>query len=655
MSQANNETSLKNVKVNWFITFLPGLIILIFGMIALHSSVTLINSRATLEKEHHEYINTFIEFQNDFYAFENEVKTHLSKLKNSNFTEIKSKFSKINDDFLRIRSKYSHHAVHNRDEDAHMLYLVGAGIQNIADAMVGYEKISKKQSAKQTEIKIQENALLAQIDETFQIVLWAQQTVLKSYQNTLIAESIETKEKRLYWSVAAMGLLGFVLVLFNGQKLYELKQTNTDRLKAIAEKQEMEEQFYQAQKMEAIGRLAGGIAHDFNNILAAMNGYAEFLIDDLKEGSDQHKFAKNILCAGVQAKDLVDQVLTFSRRSDSSQEVVNAALIITEVQTMISATISKSIELESKIPTDEVVVFANSTQVSQIMMNLCVNAIDAMEDEHGVLSISIEQISSEKILTEDVFGEDLPDPKAVAIVKIEEESPLRTKLVLGHIVQSIQYAKITVSDTGTGMSKSVMEHVFEPFFTTKSVEEGTGLGLATVHGVVVSHRGMLIIDSELGTGTTFEIYFPIHQNDEMTETETVHQEENDDQSITSEQKRILVVEDQDVVLDMTMKMLDRMGYEAHYARNGMEGLDIVRENPGAFDLIITDYNMPKMSGLEMMQQIHCDFPDLPAVILSGYSEDKIRALLKEHPSVKAMLRKPVNKEDLASCLNKVFT
>ncbi len=745
--------------------FIPGIIVLIFGMLALHFTVSLIHSRSVFQGKHSEYVSALTTFHRDYYDFSKKFKNEsVYKL-----SDVKNDLSLINDRYAQLHKMNlaeGHDSEGENSDREHILYLIGRGLQDIADNVNLYEQ--KKGTDEEPEIR---NDLNTHIDETLQVIMFLQTSILQEYQNVISSENITQSERWLYWSVIIMGLSGFILVLINGQKLYDLKmaeqerhrvydtmhkrlaamemandgiiivekdesitffntslarilgipenereayfgknwrsifpendcvkisdlimpalrdkwhwmgdfeisledgkvvhtemsstllpdggmigtvQDTSARHQAELEKKEIEDQFYQAQKMEAIGRLAGGIAHDFNNILAAMNGYAEFLMEDLKEGSDQKKFAHNILLAGKQAKDLVDQVLTFSRKTDSIQNVVDAVPILNEVQTMIEATMPKMIGLTTKVSVPSVPIFANATQISQVLMNLCVNAIDAMEEEHGDLLLSIQMINSSEIDLNNIYKEDLPDPKEIAPVRIHDEDPLRTILILGNVKEGIDYVKISVGDTGTGMSRTVMEHVFEPFYTTKSVDEGTGLGLSTVHGVIVSHRGMLVINSKIGTGTNFDIYFPVYIEENVEKERSANDDEygEDDDLINPSEngnatKRILLVEDQDFVMDMVVRMLSRMGYELHTASNGLDGLDIIRENPGEFDLVITDYNMPKMTGLEMAQQIYLDFPELPIILLSGYSEEKIRKMLHEHPSIKVALRKPVSKE-----------
>ncbi len=202
------------------------------------------------------------------------------------------------------------------------------------------------------------------------------------------------------------------------------------------------------------------------------------------------------------------------------------------------------------------------------------------------------------------------------------------------------------------MSRVIMEHIFEPFFTTKPVDKGTGLGLATVHGVIVSHKGAMVIESKLGSGTCFDLYFPLSEDVAII---GVKPNENDfKQGEMPERKNILLVEDQENVRDMVITMLERMGYDVSFAVSGLDGLDIVREAPDKFDLVITDHNMPKMTGLEMVQQIHIDLPELPFILLSGYSEDKLQDIINDHPAIKMVVRKPVSGDILGKKIQAVI-
>lgn len=746
--------------------FLPGIIVLVFGMLALYSTVSLISSRQALEVSQKGYAQNIKEFYGEYVDF-------LQNFQGGNEGFDADKLSVLKENLKNINNRYAlilKNEGHAGSDQGHVLYLIGRGIADMADQIIIYERSINR--GEKTAIK---ESMQKQIHETTQSFLDLQNATLREYQNILESEEYKKKEDWLYWSVIIMGLSGFILTVLNGQKLYDLKRLHAERLQtydtmhkrlaamemandgiiiiekdqtvayfnaslaeimdiqkeehdnhigkpwqdmfkesdcdelnrrmeedltenkhwigefdiyrpdgekvpteisgtvlpdggiiatiqdisarqnAEREKKEIEEQFYQAQKMEAIGRLAGGIAHDFNNILAAMNGYAEFIMDDLEEGEEHHQFAKNIYSAGTQAKSLVDQVLTFSRRNETRQDLMDIVPVVKEVHTMLEATISKSIELTAEAKTPVIPVYGNANQISQIMMNLCVNAVDAMEGEHGEIKIAAEECNSSDIELENIYKDELPDPKEVARVVLQNEGPLRTNLILGHVVQDTQYAKVTVSDTGTGMSRSVMEHIFEPFFTTKSVDEGTGLGLATVHGVVVSHKGMMVIRSELGFGTVFDIYLPIYHHEDDESIDDTRETEGAPVDIDPTQKRILLVEDQDSVRNMMLSMIERIGYEVHYATDGLDGLEIIREHPGVFDLIITDYNMPRMSGLEMTQQISLDHPDLPVILLSGYSEEEMYNLLLDHPSVKKTLTKPASRQVLEKTISEVLS
>lgn len=426
-------------------------------------------------------------------------------------------------------------------------------------------------------------------------------------------------------------------------------QDVSDKQKAEDEKRALEEQFYQAQKMEAIGRLAGGIAHDFNNILASMNGYAEFLLDDLEEESEQRKFAQNILAAGVQARELVDQMLAFSRHADSASETVDICDAVKEVLSMLASTLPRTVELYDNLAVKRAIINGNATQISQLLMNLCVNAQDAMEGENGKLTISMEHVTSDEInITDEVLRDELPCVGEAPYLMIEDIHPGSVRLILSHMQVGIPYIKLHIEDTGSGMSRAVMEHIFEPFFTTKPVDKGTGLGLATVHGVVTSHQGFMTILSVIGEGTAFDLYFPLIESEvEEAPVPELCSEQGQIQKMGT----ILLVEDQEDVRVMMMQMLSRLGYDAICAVSGRDGLEVVRENPKKYDLVITDHNMPEMTGQEMIECLHREFPKMPFIMLSGYNDKQIQEIVNNHPAIKSVLKKPVSKSVLAQNIN----
>lgn len=452
-------------------------------------------------------------------------------------------------------------------------------------------------------------------------------------------------ELPLYHSNGSVVYTDFSMTQLSGGGMIVTVMDVTEKQRAESEKKQFEEQFYQAQKMEAVGRLAGGIAHDFNNILAAINGYSEFLVEDLDPTTEQHKFATNIIQAVRQAKDLVDQILAFSRRKDSALTTIDFLGSVHEAESMLLASCPKTLELKTEITISKAVITGNATQISQVLMNLCVNACDAMEDDHGILTIGVSsyRAQAQTFCISEAIKSDFPDPKGLPFLRIYDVGPAQTRLIVGHLKENQDYIKLSIGDTGTGMSRVVMEHVFEPFFTTKPVDKGTGLGLATVHGVIIGHSGALVIDSTIGKGTTFDLYFPAVEIELTAQNASV---ELTQQILNPQSLRILLVEDQSYVLDMMHKMLTRSGHKVTCAGDGTEALFYLRRQGHEIDLVITDQNMPKMTGIEMIEQIHIERPNLDFLVISGYSEKQMQDMIERHPAIKGMLRKPVSNAEI---------
>lgn len=423
----------------------------------------------------------------------------------------------------------------------------------------------------------------------------------------------------------------------------------TEQIRTEREKKEIQDQFYHAQKMEAIGRLAGGVAHDFNNILAAVNGYAEFLVEDLEEGSEAYRFAGNILQAGLQARALVDGILAFSRRTDAEAEIFDLRAPLEECFSMLRASLPRTVEMQVAVERGDFPMEGNATRIAQAVMNLCVNAKDAMEDERGILTLDLGRMR-EGEAPGAMMRKTAPDPGAPPAVRLEDTGPGETRLMMGALVRGQEYARLGIEDTGSGMGRLVMEHIFEPFFTTKPVDKGTGLGLPTVHGVIAGHRGAMTIRSRIGTGTRFELFFPLAagavkgQGAAAPETAARAQGAG----------RILLVEDQEEVRRMTGMMLARLGYAVESAATGLEALEIMRGRNGAFDLVLTDQNMPKMTGLELAERALLDYPDLRFVLISGYSQERLEDFMKEQPAIRAFMRKPVSRGALGRTLAQVL-
>lgn len=429
----------------------------------------------------------------------------------------------------------------------------------------------------------------------------------------------------------------------------------SEQLKKEQEKEDLEQQFFQAQKMEAIGRLAGGIAHDFNNILAAINGYAEFLVEDLEDRKDQQNFAEKIRQAGLQARKVVDQMLAFSRQKRGENEVFDVMEQINYSLSLLDSGLSKTIEIKKDFVVNRGLIEGSATQIGQTIMNLAVNALDAIEHDNSdnkVLSFYLNEVKSSDTPFGDHLLKELPSPDEVPHLKIVEDNEKRSFLKLGGMAEDTYYIHIRIEDTGTGISPRILKHIFEPFFTTKPVDKGTGLGLASVHGVITSHRGALYIDTELGRGTRFDLYFPA--------VKTIRPEDNDMADDTAPEtgggERILVVDDNEDVLQMMTTLLERNGYEPHGCAASMDALQILRDEPDYFDLVITDQNMPKMQGLELVQQISVVNPDLRFIVISGYSLEKMQEIAREHEAIHAILHKPVNQavmlEKVAAALSR---
>ncbi len=352
----------------------------------------------------------------------------------------------------------------------------------------------------------------------------------------------------------------------------------------ITHEVQLELQLRQAQKMEAIGTLAGGIAHDFNNILGVIIGYTEMGIEDSPAGTPVRHNLEEVLSAGHRAKDLVHQILAFSRKGEQERKAVKISLIVKEALKLLRASLPKTIEIRRNIESGSGSVLADPSQTHQVLMNLCTNAAHAMRDKGGVLEVSLENV-------------DL-DSETAAHYPNLRPGP--------HII-------LTVSDTGHGMDKTTMQRIFDPYFTTKDKGEGTGMGLAMVHGIVKSHGGAITVDSVLGKSTTFQVFLPRIEAEIALEPEMFA-------PIERGNERILFVDDEKSLAEMGKQMLERLGYEVTARTSSIEALELFLTQPDRFDLIVTDQTMPNMTGAELAEQLLRVRPDLPIILSTGYSE-----------------------------------
>ena len=352
----------------------------------------------------------------------------------------------------------------------------------------------------------------------------------------------------------------------------------------LTERKELEQQFLQAQKMEAIGTLAGGIAHDFNNLLQITMGFSELLLMQKKETDSDYSDLQKINQAARTGRDLVQRMLTFSRKTESNQRRINLNQQIKHVEQIVSRTIPKMIEIELNLEDSPSLINADPGQIEQVIMNLAVNARDAMP-EGGKLTIGTESVT---------LG--------------DQYCKLHSEAVAGpHVL-------LTISDTGIGMDKETLEHIFDPFFTTKDVGRGTGLGLSVVYGIVRQHGGHIYCETELGKGATFKVYFPVAEPDDGFSNG-----EEERRNITGGTETILLVDDEDFILELGQQILQQYGYRALTARTGKEALEIYRQQPGAISLVLLDLIMPEMSGKQCMLEILKLNPHAKILISSGYA------------------------------------
>lgn len=389
-----------------------------------------------------------------------------------------------------------------------------------------------------------------------------------------------------------------------------------EKKQAEEEKKKLEIQLRQAQKLESIGNLAGGIAHDFNNILSSVIGFTELAIDDVEKGTKIEDYLQEVYSAGKRAKDLVRQILAFARQSEEETKPIRIDTIVKEVLHFIRSTIPTTIEIKQRILSNSLIM-GNPIQVHQILMNLCTNAAYAMEDRGGILDVSL---------------------KDLAIENAEQKN----KLDLNHG----SYIEIGVSDTGTGIPADIIASVFEPYFTTKRPGEGTGMGLAMVHGIVESYGGRIMVDSTLGKGTVFRVYLPITRK---RKDDCGYEQ----RALPTGMERILLVDDEAPIAKMGSQILERLGYLVTTRTSSVEAIELFRSKSNDFDLIITDMTMPNMTGDELAVELMDIRPDIPVILCSGYSK-KISDNMAEEIGIKAFVYKPIVKSDLAKIVRKVL-
>jgi PAS domain S-box-containing protein len=383
----------------------------------------------------------------------------------------------------------------------------------------------------------------------------------------------------------------------------------------ITERKQLEEQFRQAQKMEAIGTLAGGIAHDFNNILTAIVGYAELARMVLKENPEVRRYLGSVLKASSRATELVRQILTFSRHERPERRVIALQPVVTESLALLRATLPSTIAFDVALAPEAPAVLADATQVHQVLMNLGTNAWHAMKDQPGRLGVTLERC-----------------------VVDAAHAAQQTRLHPG------VYARLSIRDSGCGMDQATQRRIFEPFFTTKAPGEGTGLGLAVVHGVMESHDGAVTVYSQPGAGTVFHLYFPAQVGGE----EAAVLEESP--LARGRGERVLVVDDEESIVTLMVQALGSLGYAAEGVTQSVAALARVRENPARFALVLSDQTMPEMTGLVLATELRKVRADLPVILMTGYASPPMVERVAA-AGIRQLLPKPATLRALATAVH----
>ncbi|MBW1726663.1 MAG: response regulator [Deltaproteobacteria bacterium] len=397
----------------------------------------------------------------------------------------------------------------------------------------------------------------------------------------------------------------------------QLKGEIEERKIAEEEKTKLQSQLQQVQKMESIGTLAGGIAHDFNNMLGIIVGNTELAMDDVPEWNPARHNLEEIRTASMSARDVVKQILAFSRQSPQQMKPVRISPIIKESLKLLRSSIPKTIEIHQNISSKSDTVRADPTQINRVLINLCTNAAHAMGEKAGVLEVSLEDI------------------------EMDEDSAIHY-----YDLSSGKYVRLTVSDTGHGIEPKTLERIFDPYFTTKKLGEGSGMGLSVIHGIVKTHGGGISVSSEPGKGTVFHVLFPCIEDEPEPEVDVAVE-------IPRGKERILFVDDEKAMVDAIQPMIERLGYKVNSRTSSIEALEAFRANPRRFDLVITDFTMPNMTGMELAKELLKLRSDIPIILCTGYSEH-INEDKAKGSGIRAFVMKPVVLDEIANTIRKVL-
>ncbi|MGD8292388.1 MAG: ATP-binding protein [Desulfobacterales bacterium] len=422
-------------------------------------------------------------------------------------------------------------------------------------------------------------------------------------------------------------LLSFILLnTANAVESHEyhklLRDQNTILEKKVKERTQAlarsESQLQQVMKLQAIGTLAGGIAHDFNNILFPIVGYTELTMDDIPADSQASQNLEEVLKAANRAKELVKQILTFSRQNDQERKPLKVQSLIKEALKLLRATIPSTIEINSFIDDECGLIEGDPTQIHQVIMNLCTNAFHALQDTGGKIEVSLKEAN---------LGYD--------------QSMLRAGMDVG------RHLELVVKDNGHGMTQQVIERIFEPYFTTKEQGKGTGLGLSVTHGIIKSHGGDITVESQPGKGATFRVLLPVIDSIEVAK------EPIETAKIEIGHEHILLVDDEEQIINLERRILENLGYRVTSKTNSEEALEEFSDRPDEFDLVITDMTMPKISGVQLAQKLMAINPLVPVILCTGFNEtiteEKALAM-----GIEKFVMKPIVKDELAHTVRTVL-
>ncbi|MDY6988962.1 MAG: ATP-binding protein [Thermodesulfobacteriota bacterium] len=424
------------------------------------------------------------------------------------------------------------------------------------------------------------------------------------YRNSMLKKDFMATDRIITWPEGRLVRLHFARDITDGRR-------------AEKEKKTLQSQLLQTQKMEAVATLAGGIAHDFNNILSVIVGNSELAIYDIPEDNPSLESLKEIRQACLRGRDLVRQILSFSRRTSQGRIPLKTSPIFKETLNLIRTSIPATVDMSQDISCKSDTALVDPTQINQVLINLCINAASAMEEKGGILEVTLRDVELD---TSDVGQyQDLVPGK---------------------------YLQLTVSDTGRGIDPELIDRIFDPYFTTKDVGEGTGLGLTVAQGIVKSHDGAITVESELGKGAAFHVFLPTVESVVTAEPETSH-------PIPKGNERILFVDDEDPMARTGKRMLEQLGYTITARTSSMDALEVFRDSPDQFDLVITDMMMPNMTGDRLARQLLQIRPDIPIILCTGYSE-RISEGRAKWFGISKFVMKPLITREIAETIRKTL-